>query len=129
MFAEADASITGCEHRGLLMLTARLASEDIDPMIAVDKLIEQSRTVINEGVSERDMQRLKNRHQSMFIMSCLDYIGKGQRLAMAEMHNEQPDTQLNSYMKLTADDIVNVADKIFNHTNPAVLIYRPEDKQ
>jgi hypothetical protein len=48
---------------------------------------------------------------------------------MAEMHNEQPDTQLNSYMKLTADDIVNVADKIFNHTNPAVLIYRPEDKQ
>jgi predicted Zn-dependent peptidase len=129
MFAEADASITGCEHRGLLMLTARLASEDIDPMIAVDKLIEQSRTVINEGVSELDMQRLKNRHQSMFIMSCLDYIGKGQRLAMAEMHNEQPDTQLNSYMKLTADDIVNVADKIFNHTNPAVLIYRPEDKQ
>jgi predicted Zn-dependent peptidase len=96
VFAEADASITGCEHRGLLMLTGRLASEDIDPNEAVQKLIEQARTVVT-----------------------------GQRLAMAEMHNEQPDTQLKSYMKLTPEYIVGVADKIFNHTHPAVLIYRP----
>jgi predicted Zn-dependent peptidase len=129
VFAEADASITGCEHRGLLMLTARLASEDIDPQIAVDKLIEQAKTVITEGISDIELQRLKNRQQSMFIMSCMDYIGKGQRLAMAEMHNEEPDAQLNAYLKLTADYIVGVADKIFNNTHPAVLIYRPEGKQ
>jgi predicted Zn-dependent peptidase len=124
-FAEADASITGCEHRGLLMLTARLASEDIDPAQAVQKLIEQARTVVTEGVTELEMQRLKNRQQSMFVMGCLDYIGKGQRLAMAEMHGEQADTQINNYLKLTPEFVVSVADKIFNHTNPAVLIYRP----
>jgi predicted Zn-dependent peptidase len=129
MFAEADASITGCEHRGLLMLTGRLASEDVDPEAAVQKLIEQARSVVTEGVSEHEVQRLKNRQQSMFVMGCLDYIGKGQRLAMAEMHGEQPDTQLRKYMQLTPQYIVEVADKIFNHTHPAVLIYRPESKQ
>jgi predicted Zn-dependent peptidase len=129
MFSEADASITGCEHRGLLLLTGRLASEDIDPQLAVAKLIEQAKTVVTEGISDYELQRLKNRQQSMFVMGCLDYIGKGQRLAMAEMHGEQPDTQLNCYLALTADDIVSTADKIFNHTHPAVLIYRPDAKQ
>ncbi len=129
MFAEADASILGSEHRGLLLLNARLASEDINPQTAVDALIAQAKSVITEGITDNELQRLKNRQQSMFIMSCMDYIGKGQRLAMAEIHNEEPDSQLNAYMQLTADYIVQVADSIFNHTHPAVLIYRPESKQ
>jgi hypothetical protein len=79
--------------------------------------------------SRPQQQQAADDQQSMFVMGCLDYIGKGQRLAMAEMHGEQPDTQLRKYMQLTPQYIVEVADKIFNHTHPAVLIYRPESKQ
>ena len=48
----------------------------------------------------------------------------GQRLAMAEMHQEEPDTAVNTYLSLSADEIVDTARRIFD-SHPAVLVYRP----
>lgn len=125
-FAEAEASITGSEHQGMLMLSGRLADENADPGKAVGDLIAQARTVITEGVTTHELQRHKNKHKSMFVMSCMDYMGLGLNMALAETHNETIDAELNRYLSLTPDDVVSTARHIFDGTNPAVLIYRPE---
>ena len=124
IFTEAEASITGSEHRGMLLLTGRLANEEMAPNEAVDMLISEARSVIAEGISDYDLQRLRNKRRAVTVMGCMDYLGMGQRLAMAEMHHEEPDTAVNTYLSLSADEIVDTARRIFD-SHPAVLVYRP----
>lgn len=121
----ADASITGAENRGMLMLSARLANEDIDLEAATDYLIQAARSIITDGVSDYELQRSKNRQQSMFVMSNMACVACAQTIAEAEMHGQNPGQRLALYNQLSTDDIVRVATDIFDNSFPAILYYRP----
>ena len=125
--ADADASITGYEHQGMLMMTGRLADEDTDPMKAVEALIAEGRRIAADGITAHELQRLKNRQLSLDADARMDYLSYGQRLAMAGMHGEEDDTMLKRYLAMDASMLTSVADSIFNGTAPAVLIYRPRE--
>lgn len=125
---DAEASITGSEDRGLLMLTGRLANEDINPDEATEYLINVARSIITEGVSEHELQRLKNRQQSVFVMSNMSCISCAMTIAEAEIHNEYPGERLDQYQALKVQDIITTAREIFDGTNPAILYYRPKMK-
>ncbi|MDE6397002.1 MAG: insulinase family protein, partial [Muribaculaceae bacterium] len=101
LFTEADASITGSEHRGMLMLNGRLKNEATDVSHAVETLRSAASFLLRQPVSEHELQRLKNRQASMFVMSNMDYISRAQTIAMAEMHDETPGSQLRRYLSLT----------------------------
>lgn len=124
LFTEADASISGTEHRGMLMLTGRLSNEETDPRHAVQVLRETASEILYKGITDHQLQRLKNRQTSLFVMSNMDYLSKAQTIAMAEMHNETPGEQLRRYLSLTPELITATARKIME-SEPAVLIYRP----
>ena len=126
-FTEADASILGSEHQGMLMLTARLADEDTDPARAAQMLIDQARTIVTEPPTEHDLQRLKNKQRANAVLGSIDYLSRGQRMAMAEMHHEGINDALNAYLALTVDDLVAEGKRLFFNTNPAILIYRPNE--
>lgn len=125
-FTEADASITGSEDRGMLLLSARLANPESDPLAAVNKLIATVRTVATNGMPEYDLQRLKNKYRSMSIMGRMDYVALGQRIAAAEMHNSTIDNDMEKYLSLTQTDIAIAAKDILD-SNPAVLVYKPSE--
>lgn len=122
---EADASILGSEDRGMLMLRARMASEDIDPAVGVARLIDTARSVITDGISDHEMQRIKNRLRSIFVMSNTDALTCAQTLAEAEMHGVDPDSCIARYDKLTAQRIIDTARRILDNQKPAILYYRP----
>lgn len=126
MFASCDASITGYEHQGLLMMTGRLADENTDPHRAADALIAEGRRIMTEGVTARELQRLKNSRISLDADTRADYLGYGQHIALEVMHAEQPDEVLTRYKNMDASLLVHTARKIFGDTAPAILIYRPE---
>lgn len=121
---EADASITGSEDRGMLLLTCRLATEDVNVEDAARYLIDTARSIISEGVTEHELQRLKNRQNSMFVMSNMACVTCAQTIAEAEMHGETPGHKLSVYNSLTTSDLERVAKNIFN-SHPATLFYRP----
>lgn len=123
---DADASILGSEHRGLLMLKGRLANEDIDPQSAARVLVDTARTIITEGITERELQRLKNRQRSIFVMSNMACLSAALNIAEAEMHGEKPGERLDKYNLLTAGQITDTARHIFDNTHPAILYYRPQ---
>lgn len=126
---EADASITGSEDRGMLMLTARLASEDVDLTEATEFLVSAARSIITEGVSEHELQRAKNRKRSISVFSNLSCLTCVQTIAEAEMHGEAPGTQLALYDSLTTANIVDTAKAVFDNSHPAILYYRPTEKE
>lgn len=124
---DAEASISGSEDRGMLMLSARLAREDVDVEEATQFLLDAARAVIVEGVSEHELQRLKNRRHSMFVMTNMSGVVCAQTIAEAEIHNEDPGRRLEIYNSITAEDIVRVAKHFFNDSHRAVLYYRPQN--
>lgn len=124
---EADASITGAEDRGMLMLTARLADESVNCDEAARFLIDSAKSIITEGVDERELQRLKNRQKSTYVLSNMSCMTCAQTIAEAAMHNENPDDKLNMYNSLTTADIERVGRSLFEDSAPAVLFYRPRD--
>lgn len=123
--ADADASILGSEDRGMLMLTARLVDETTDVSKAADYLLNVARTIVTEGVTAHELERVKNKQHSMFIMNNLMSVPCAQTIAEAEMHGEEPGYKLERYNSLTTDMIGEVARRIFDESHPAVLYYRP----
>lgn len=123
--SDAEAMISGSEHQGMLMLTARMATEDADPRRALQLMVDQGRRIARDGVTDREMQRLRNRRFSMEAAEKMDYIAQGQRLAAAVMHGEEPDAMTARYNMLKADDLVECARAIFVDGHPAAVIYRP----
>lgn len=121
----ADASITGSEDRGMLMLTARLADETINIKEAKDYLLNAAKSLFLEPVTERELQRLKNRQKSMFLLSNASCLGCAQTIAEAEIHGEKPEDRVKKYEKLTTESIISLARKIFENSYPAILYYRP----
>ena len=127
-FTDVDASISGSEHRGMFIVRATLASPVDDPeqlARARRTLIDATRSVITEGVSQRELQRLKNRQHSLFVMSNLDYLSKALTIATAELHHEDADAQINRYLSLTTGDITDSARQIFDKP-AATLFYVPK---
>ncbi len=126
-FADADASIMGSEDRGMLMLTGTLADNATDVNASRAKLIEHARSIINEPITVKDLERIKNRQKSLFVMGNLDFLSKAATIAMSEMHGEEPDAQLKRYLSLSVDDITETARHIFD--SPSVtVIYKPNSK-
>lgn len=125
-FADVDAMITGSEHRGMLMVNARLSREDVDVDSAIDLLLTKVNALTAlDPVSEHELQRLKNRQSSMFVLGNLDYLSRAQTLASAEIHHLDPLDPLGAYLDLTVDDITRSANDIFC-AHHATLITHPE---
>lgn len=122
---DAEAVITGAEDRGLLMLTARLADESYDIDKAKDFLLEAAKSIITEPVTEHELQRLKNRQKSAFLLNNSTCTACAMTIAEAEIHNETPSTKIERYEALTTDRILATARRIFENSYPAILYYRP----
>lgn len=128
LFASADASITGSEHEGMLILNARLTRPGIDDaMKAREMMLEIVREMASEdgAATERELKRTLNRYEATFRFNNLSYLGKAQELALAEIHGEDINTRVAERRAVTTTDLRLTAQKLFNETPSATIIYRP----
>jgi len=128
MFSSADASVTGSEHEGLLLLTARLTdNKDSSIADAREILLDEARKLtLTEGIGVRELERSFNNFEATFHLSNIDYASKAANIAMAEFHKEDINSTVSERRRLTADRISAEADKLFNHTPLVTLAYRPQ---
>ena len=123
-FSEADASISGSEEPGYLLLSAKLLQEGEE---AEDRargmLLDQLHDIADNGVSAEELERAVNRYESNFTFNSMSFLAKAQNLAMAEMHGEDINDTIGRYRAVTVDDIRRVARSM---DMPATLIYRPD---
>jgi len=126
LFTSADASISGSEEPGFLMLNASLRSNSDSALAdAENALWKQARRIAEETVSERELQRALNRFESNMTFSQLSYVAKARELAKAVMHNEDYNAIIPAYCRITPADILRVASGLLKPERSATLIYRP----
>lgn len=127
LFTSADASISGFEHSGFLLITGRLnADDDASVDRAIDILLAEARQLAEPGnVSEYELQRAKNRYESMFTIENMNIMYKSLNLALAEYHGEDINDNIPRYRSLTTADIASTARRLFIDHSPAILVIKP----
>ncbi|MDE7375629.1 MAG: insulinase family protein, partial [Muribaculaceae bacterium] len=130
LFAMAQASITGSEHSGMLLLAAYL-HEDTDEAIdrAMHMLIAECEQLAEPGnVTPYELERTKNRYESTFVFENVNTISRAQSIALAVMHGEDVNDCVPRYRSLTLDDISSTGRRLFIDHKPAAVIFRPNKK-
>lgn len=127
LFTAADASISGSEHSGFVLLHARLTANDDDSIKkAEEMLLEQARLLAVPGdVSAYELERTKNRYESTFAFENVSLISRAHNLAMAACHGEDINLNVARYRSLTPADIADTARRLFIDHAPAILVTRP----
>lgn len=129
LFSEIDASISGSEHEGFLMINARL-NDNSDS--AVERALSAIRSQIVRlsrpgDVSDYELQRCMNRFESTFNFTNMGYQARAENLAMALYHGEDINRVVARQRETSVDDIARVAHDLFMATPSATLIYSPKD--
>ena len=121
---EADASIMGSESPGFVMMTARVADEEhLDE--AVEVLRGELAKLAEPGnVTDYELQRTLNRFESTFLLGNIDQLSIAQNLAVAEMHGEDINEQVELQRQVTVEAIGRVARKLISQPS-VTLRYLP----
>lgn len=125
MFIDLDASILGSEEPGLIIINARLQRDDVKSINDATYLLSsQLEELTANGVTSKELQRVKNKYESNAKFNDVHYLKRAATLAMSEMHNESPGTDVVEYTSLSTTDIVATAQSIFNPSGLSTLIYK-----
>jgi len=130
LFASADASISGSEHEGMLMLTASLApgTDGAGRDKAAALMLAEARALAADGnLAPRELERAFNRFEATFRFTNLSYLNLAQSLAAAEIHGEDIADTVGRQRMTTVGDIARVSRKIFCESPFVRLDYIPAD--
>ena len=129
LFNSIDASISGEIECGLLIINGNL-NKGVS--------IEEGEAAINreiaklqqEGVTEREINKVINRFEAEHLVSNLNYTDKAANLAYHELIGRAEDinTEVDKYKALTPQDIQNAAREILQEDNCSTLYYHAVSK-
>ncbi len=124
IFSEIDCSQTGNLDAGLFLIEGKpmpgISLED-----AEKKVWEQLEFLKNNLVSERELEKLKNKIESQNTFSDAGALPKAMSLAMYELISDANliNTEINFYRALSSADIQRVANNLFQEEKISVLYY------
>ncbi len=104
-----------------------VAPDDLE--MAIDAEIQKIQT---ELITENEYQKLRNQIESEFIQSNSGVAGIAESLANYRMYfgdTNLINTEIDRYLDVTKEDIMNVAKKYFVPDNRVVLYYLPKQEQ
>ncbi len=127
LFTEVDASISGNDEPGFLMLTAKLRSDSEESVAKAEEVMVREALSLSDGLlTGYELERAVNRFESNFTFSMMDFLSKAQSLAMSEMHGEDINGTVSRYRKVTVDDVKRVTKNIIAPERSSTLIYKPK---
>jgi zinc protease len=130
LFSDVNSFISGDRDPGLFTVTGRLM-----PGISIHKaeraIRDELKKLEEEGPSEYELQKVKNKVESNLVFGEIHYLNKAMNLAQFELLgnidaiNDEP----KKYRVVTHDEIKSVASKIFTPENCSTLHYIPVNQK
>ena len=124
LFVELDAYVAGDHDAGLFLISGKL-SKEISIEKAQKAVWQELDKLKQDLVPVAELEKVKNKLEANHIYSQMNYLSMAQELAMyedierAELINEQMD----AYRSVSADDIRQMAQKLFRPENCSQLNY------
>lgn len=124
LFTEIDASITGSDEPGYLMLSARLRENSDSAIQQAEETIENEiQKLWNNTITEYELTRTINRFESNNTFSTIGFLPKALAMAMGEMQGEDINQITSKYRAVTIEQIQQVAEQVLSPNNCSTLVY------
>lgn len=124
LFSSVQAYISGDIHPGMFVFAGYL-SEGVDPQKADDALKLEIEKLIKDGVEENELQKVKNKIESVLTFSDISTLDRAMNLAYHELLGDADNInkELKNYQRVNAKDIQRVASQVFQDHNSTSLHY------
>lgn len=124
LFTEINAYVSGDIDHGLFIVSGKLtAGTNIE--IAEKEIDEAVYTFVNEKLQQQELQKVKNKVESVLSFSNTNVLNKAMNLAYYELLGDADMLNLEeeNYASITAEDIQHTSAKFFNDQNSVTLHY------
>jgi predicted Zn-dependent peptidase len=125
LFSNIECFHFGNTDAGLLSIDGKLGKgvKPEDAEAAVEEILQQLK---EQPVSETELQKVKNKTESMMAFEDMSVMNRASSLAYYELlgNAEWMNTELEKYAAVTAADILQESQRIFTEANSNTLYYR-----
>lgn len=130
LFSSIDCSQTGSIDPGLLTINGRLL-KGVTLEEGENAVIEELTKIKKEAVSVVELEKAKNKTESMLAFEDISLINRANSLATYELLGDVNlmNTELEKYKSVTREEIMEECEKIFVDTNSNTLFYRSTVKE
>jgi predicted Zn-dependent peptidase len=124
LFSNIDCHHFGSFDTGLLAIEGKLV-KGVSMQAAEAAVLEEVNRLQQEGISEKELQKVKNKTESMLAFEDMSLMNRATNLAIYELLGDASliNKELGSYQAVTAETIKKEAQAIFNEDNCNTLYY------
>lgn len=124
LFSNINAYVLGSFDEGLLIISGNL-SENTSFEAAENAIIEELEKLKKWPVNEKELQKVKNKIESIQAFSETNVLNKAMNLAINELLGDanKVNTDIENYTKVTVEDVLRLSNQLFNENNCSTLIY------
>ncbi len=109
-----------------------IANMGVDPAEMEKAMDAEIEKVMTQPIPDEEFQKLKNQIENEFVSANSTIAGIAESLANYKMYlgdTHLINDEINRYMKVTKEDIIQAAKKYFNKNNRVVLYYLPKSSK
>jgi zinc protease len=124
LFSEINAYVTGDMEPGLLMISGKI-SRGVDIKEAEKAIQEELEKLKSETVSDRELEKVKNKVESTLVFSEMSVYNKALNLAYYELLGDAAllNSEVDRYLAVSKEDIKKQANEILKEENCSTLYY------
>jgi len=124
LFSEISAYILGSIDPGLFVISGKL-HQNVNPEEADHSIERELDKIKSENIGQKELEKQKMKFESTFLFSQVSILNKAMNLSFYELIGRAEDlnVEVEKYRDVNADQIHNVAQKIFKHNNTSTLFY------
>lgn len=129
IFSEIHCYQTDNTDEGLLMIQGNMA-EGKTVKEGEEAILKELDLLVTNGVTESELEKVKNKKETIFTYSETEVLTKAMNLAYYEYLGDADliNTEMEKFRAVTVDDINAVSREIFRLENQSVLYYLKENK-
>lgn len=130
LFTSINAYITGDIDEGIFVVMGQV-NNGVDLKLAENALLKELDNLKTSPISDYELQKVKNKFEVNTIFGEINVMNKAINLCYYEMLGdiELINRDVDNYKKITSEDIIITAKKVFNINNSTTLIYKQKNQQ
>lgn len=124
LFSNIECHHFGSFDAGLLTIEGKLV-KGVKMQDAEAAVMEEVNKLIKDGISEKELQKVKNKTESMLAFEDMSLMNRATNIAIYELLGdaELMNKELTRYQEVTAEEIKKESERIFNENNSNTLYY------
>jgi zinc protease len=127
LFSNIECYHYGSTDAGLLAIEGKLV-EGVDMEVAEAAIMEEIKTLQTNGITDNELQKVKNKTESLLAFEDMSVMSRATSLAMYELLDDANlmNTELDKYKAVTAEELQAETNIIFTNNNCNTLYYFAE---